>query len=148
MAPDDAWTPVTRAGKRAIGARAEAALAARAAATNRAVDARAEEAALSAEGLAARVAACATRVERATADVRAASRLDAAVDAVRDAAATRAREGARVAESRICDEFPLTHRDDLHSTTRRDATRARRHGAVSRWYARPDGVRARRAELQ
>jgi len=32
-----------------------------------------------------------------------------------------AREGARVAESRICDEFPLTHRDDLHSTTRRDA---------------------------
>ena len=91
MAPDDAWTPVTRAGKRAIGARAEAALAARAAATNRAVDARAEEAALSAEELAARVAACATRVERATADVRAATRLDAAVDAVRDAAATRAR---------------------------------------------------------
>jgi len=91
MPPADAWTPVTRKGKRAIGARAEAALAARAAATNFAVDARAEEVALSAEEIAARVDACATRVDRATADVRAASCLDVAVDAVCDAVASRAR---------------------------------------------------------
>ena len=93
MASDESWTTVTRKGGRAIGARAEAKLAAVAATTNLGDDAREDESALSAEALAARVEACAMRIERAVVDVREASFVDAAVEAVR--AAVEARRGER-----------------------------------------------------
>lgn len=95
MASDESWTTVTRKGGRAIGARAEAKLAAVAAATNLGDDAREVESALSAEALTTRVRACATRIERAVADVREATFVDAAVEAVRAAVEAR-REGRRV----------------------------------------------------
>jgi len=93
MASDELWTTVTRKGGRAIGARAEAKLAAVAAATNLGDDVREDESALSAEALATRVRACATRIERAVSDVREATFVDAAVEAVR--AAVEARRGGR-----------------------------------------------------
>ena len=97
---DDAWTTVSRKTKgnrtrRVIGAKAEAALQAAAAATNYGDENRAAESSLSEEELSARASACAGKVERAMDDVRNSRFVAAALERVERAVMER-RRGRRV----------------------------------------------------
>ena len=97
---DDAWTTVSRKTKgnrtrRVIGAKAETALQAAAAATNYGDEDRAAESSLSEEELHTRASACAAKVERAMTDVRNARFVDAVLERVERAVAER-RRGRRV----------------------------------------------------